>query len=538
MIRLIQGALALLGMLSLGLPAGAEAAEVTYEGTRPAPEFPTGLDWLNTDRPVTLAQLKGKVVLLDFWTYCCINCMHVIPDLKRLEAKYPKELVVIGVHSAKFDNEKQSDNIRQAIKRYEIEHPVVNDKDFEVWRLFGARAWPTLVLINPNGRIIGYHSGEGVFDLLDGVIGATVKYFDARKELDRQPIRFAPQQARKPTAFFAYPGKITADEKTGRIIFSDSNHHRLIVATADGQILDVIGQGEAGLEDGDYARARFFRPQGVCLDAQGQTLYVADTENHAIRQVDLGSRKVTTLAGTGIQAQRHNVEGPGRTLAINSPWDVARVGGTLFIAMAGAHQLWALDLKTLEARAYAGTSRENLLDGPLKDAALAQPSGLASDGLKLFFADSEVSALRAADLVPTGRVETFIGKGLFEFGDVDGRYPEARLQHCLGVALHRGQVYVADTYNHKIRKVNPQTRELATFIGTGRPGAADGERLKAQLNEPNGLCFLRDKMFIADSNNHLIRSYDPESGLVSTVVFRGLDRLRKIGTNNVAARDP
>src|SRR6266536_750032 len=188
---LVRGGAGWFGLLLLGLFAGVAAAEIPYEGTRPAPEFPAGLEWLNTDQPLTIAGLKGKVVLLDFWTYCCINCMHVIPDLKRLEAKYPRELVVIGVHSAKFENEKQTDNIRQAILRYEIEHPVVNDKDFTVWRLFGARSWPTVVLLNPNGRIIGYHSGEGVFDLLDSVIKETVKHFDAKKEINRQPIGLA-----------------------------------------------------------------------------------------------------------------------------------------------------------------------------------------------------------------------------------------------------------------------------------------------------------------------------------------------------------
>src|ERR1051325_9633931 len=178
---LVRGGAGSFGVLMFGLlavvamVAGVAAGEIPYEGTRPAPEFPPGLEWLNTARPVTIAELKGKVVLLDFWTYCCINCMHIIPDLKKLEAKYPRELVVIGVHSAKFDNEKQTGNIRQAVLRYEIEHPVINDKDFAVWRSFGARSWPTLVLINPNGRIIGYHSGEGIFALFDQVIGETVR---------------------------------------------------------------------------------------------------------------------------------------------------------------------------------------------------------------------------------------------------------------------------------------------------------------------------------------------------------------------------
>src|SRR5215475_7196021 len=132
-----------------------------------APEITGGRGWLNTDKPLSLAALKGKVVLLDFWTYGCINCIHIIPDLKKLEAKYPNQLVVIGVHSAKFLNEKGTENIRQAILRYEIEHPVVNDKDFEIWQSYTARSWPTLVLINPKGKEVGRHSGEGIYDIFD-----------------------------------------------------------------------------------------------------------------------------------------------------------------------------------------------------------------------------------------------------------------------------------------------------------------------------------------------------------------------------------
>jgi thiol-disulfide isomerase/thioredoxin len=115
-----------------------------------APEFPAGMQWLNTATPLRLADLRGKIVLLDFWTYCCINCMHIIPELTALERKYPNELVVIGVHSAKFHNEGDSENIRQAILRYEIQHPVVNDRDFRIWRSYAVRAWPTLMVIKPS----------------------------------------------------------------------------------------------------------------------------------------------------------------------------------------------------------------------------------------------------------------------------------------------------------------------------------------------------------------------------------------------------
>src|SRR6266567_4136383 len=434
----------------VALVSHAATAGIPYEGSKLAPEFPADIEWLNTDKPITLKSLKGKIVLLDFWTYCCINCMHVIPDLKKLEAKYPRELVVIGVHS-----------------------------------------WPTLVLINPNGRVIGYLSGEGIYEPFDRIIGETIAHFDAKHEIDRAPFSRKLERAKSPRSLFAYPGKIAADERSRRIFFSDSNHNRLIIASLDGEILDCIGEGEIGLRDGDLASARFYRPQGLCLDPQKNLLYVADTENHAVRKVDLNRKSVETLAGTGRQARRPNLEGAGRNVDLNSPWDLSLVGGMLYIAMAGTHQLWSLDLKTLQAKIYAGSGREDITDGPLLEAALAQPSGITTDGQRLYFADSEASAVRTIDLQAGGQVLTLIGEGLFKFGDVDGKYPEARLQHCIGVAWHDGFVYVADTYNHKIRRLDPRTKELTTFIGTGQPGMTDGERTAARLNEPNGLCFER-----------------------------------------------
>jgi thiol-disulfide isomerase/thioredoxin len=495
--------------------------DIPFEGQAPAPDFPESMEWLNTARPLSLKDLRGKIVLLDFWTYCCINCMHIIPDLKKLEAKYAKELVVIGVHSAKFENEKQTENIREAVKRYEIEHPVLNDRDFQVWRSYSARAWPTLMLINPQGRIIGAHSGEGIYELFDEIIGETVRYFDGKGLIDRKPVTF--ELEKQPPSILSYPGKIVADEKSKRLFFTDSNHNRVVVTSTNGDILESIGEGSIGLKDGTFETAQFFRPQGLCFDSKSELVYVADTENHAIRKVDLKARTVTTLAGNGRQARRHNQGGKG--VELNSPWDLILIGEKLYIAMAGPHQLWTLDTKTLEAKVHAGTGQENIADGTLKYCALAQPSGITTDGKKLYFADSEVSAVRSADIDPDGRVETLIGEGLFVFGDVDGKFPGARLQHPLGVAFHEGMVFVADTYNHKIKKLNPKTKELTSFIGIGKRGVSDGPASKASLNEPAGLCFAGGNMYIADSNNHLIRVCDLKSGIVSTMQWKGMEKL-------------
>ena len=495
-----------------------------YEGKITAPEFPEGLEWLNVKRPLTLRDLRGKVVLLDFWTYCCINCMHILPELKKLERRFASELVVIGVHSAKFPAERETENIRQAILRYEIEHPVVNDRDMLIWRLYGARAWPTLVLIDPWGKIVGQVAGEITAEVFGAVIAEVIRTFDARGQIDRRPIRFDLERERVPEPVLSFPGKVLADAASGRLFIADSNHNRIVVASlANGTVMDVIGQGEAGWRDGDFETARFNHPQGMAV--RGETLYVADTENHAIREVNMRARTVRTIAGTGYQSRRpFHPGGPGPQVDLNSPWDLVLLDDRLYIAMAGAHQLWVLDLKTQVVTPFAGSGYEGCLDGPLLEASLAQPSGLTTDGQRLYVADSEASAIRAVDLDPRGRVQTLVGEDLFVFGDRDGPSSRARLQHPLGVAFHDGVLYVADTYNNKIKKLFPTVRQVVTFLGTGEAGLRDGER--PLFDEPGGVSVAEGKLYIADTNNHVIRVADLRTGQVTTLELKGVARLR------------
>ena len=495
-------------------------------GTVNAPEFPADLDWLNTDRPIALKELRGKVILLDFWTYCCINCMHVLPELKRLERKYRDELVVIGVHSAKFLAERDSENIRQAILRYEIEHPVVNDNQMRIWQAYATRAWPTLVLIDPKGKVIGSHSGEGIFDMFDKVIAQIVEHYGAEGVLDRRPLRFLLEREREAESLLSFPGKVLADAEGGRLFIADSNHNRVVVASlADGVVLEIIGAGSAGLRDGRFEEAELSHPQGMALD--GRFLYIADTENHAIRRADLEARQLVTLAGAGEQS--HDLDsspGPAPGRPLSSPWDLTLVHGVLFIAMAGPHQIWGLDLEGGIIAGHAGSGREGHLDGPLLSAALAQPSGLATDGQVLFIADSEISAIRTADLDPRGgHVRTIVGQGLFDFGDVDGAGDEVRLQHPLGIACTDGTLFVADTYNNKIKSIGIDTRTSGTFAGTGEGGFADGDAEAARFDEPGGLSLAAGKLYVADTNNHAIRVIDLRTQQVSTFRLRDEQRL-------------
>lgn len=494
-------------------PPAAPTEELQFAGDTPAPEFPVGLDWLNSD-PLALADLRGKVVLLDFWTYGCINCVHVIPDLKALEEKYADELVVIGVHSAKFTHEGETENIRRIILRYELEHPVINDNNFQVWNMYGARAWPTFVLIDPAGNVLGYHSGEGIYDLFDFVIDGMINEF--ADVIDRTPLDLVLERESLVDSPLLFPGKVLADEANNRLFIADSNHNRIVITDLDGVVLEVIGDGRIGLQDGNYETAQFFRPQGLTL-ADPDTLYVADTVNHVIRRIDLNAKLVETVAGVGRQVYQTQTIGPALTMGLNSPWDVLYHDDIVYIAMAGQHQLWAYDVTAQEVFLFAGSGREELRDGPLHVGGLNQPSGLATDGEVVYFADSEASAIRSAGIGSDGQLRTIVGTGLFDFGDLDGVGDDVLLQHPLGVVYQDGLLFIADTYNSKIKRIDPESRETTTILGGDESGWQDG--VDPLFDEPGGLSISGDRIYIADTNNHVIRVANLETSEVETLVL-------------------
>jgi len=449
--------------------------------------------------------------------------MHIFPQLRKLERKYASELVVVGVHSAKFPTEKETDSLTAAVRRCELEHPVINDAEFQVWQQYSCRAWPTLMFIDPRGNVIGKHEGELTFEQFDTLISGMVAEFDQLGIMQRSPLPTKPPPG--PQNDLSFPGKVLADEAGGRLFIADTNHNRIIVSSFDGDVQHVIGTGEESLVDGPLAQSAFNHPQGMAID--GDILYVADTENHAIRRVDLRAGQVETIAGTGEQGYDRTGGRPGRSTSLSSPWDVVLHNGVVYIAMAGIHQLWSLDLETGIVGPYAGSGREAITDGPLATSALAQPSGITTDGERLFFADSETSAIRNCDLDPNGSVRTIIGLGLFEFGDVDGDDFRVRMQHPIGITHHvsddgGGVLYVADTYNHKIKRVLPKTRSAFTVAGVGKPGHVDGPFAQARFSEPSGLSIANGRMYIADTNNHAIRVADMETGEVATLELTGL----------------
>jgi len=455
-----------------------------------APDLDGAVDWLNVDAPLSMANLRGKVVILDFWTYGCVNCMHVLRDLKTLEQRFPTELVVVGIHSPKFANEKHSENLRRVLVRYEIEHPVANDANLAIWRRYGAQAWPTRVIVDPIGNVVGTAMGEGNLEGFIQAVRGVIRVFDEQGLINREPLPMQLERNRHNDHPLLYPGKLLADAASDRLFISDTNHNRIVVTTLGGRLIETIGSGFAGDNDGIFSQARFHHPQGLALD--GDVLYVADTDNNHIRAIDFQARAVHTLISE----------------ELNSPWDVALKLGILIVAMAGTHQLWVVDLLHDRAYPYAGTGEEGRRDGAIGDAAFAQPSGLALDGDLLFVADAEGNSIRGVQLPPVNIVTTLAGGDLFTFGDADGTGDAVRFQHPLGVAVHGGIVFVADTYNHKVKRLDPSTGAVTTF--------ADG------FYEPGGLSAAAEKLFVADTNNHTIKVIDVATRRVSALAIDGL----------------
>ena len=484
-----------------------------------------GTAWINSGGPIHARDLKGKVVVLDFWTYCCINCHHVLPDLAKLEQKYRNELVVIGVHTPKFPAERITANVREKVREYGIKHPVVSDSEETLWNHYGVRSWPTIGVFDTKGDLIFADTGEGHYDELDRVIGEAVASAKKAGTLDESPVSFHTEEEKvKDETPLRFPGKVLADAAGNRLFVSDTGHNRLVIADLTGKAEAVVGDGSPGLKDGSFAQARFNRPQGMCLI--GDVLYVADVENHAIRAVDLKAKAVETISGTGNLSNRRSGTGPAKTTGLNSPWDLIQVPGTrdLIVAMAGPHQLWKLDLDAGTIGVWAGSGMEDIEDGAPARAAFAQPSGLATDGRHLFVADSEGSAVRSVELAAGNKVTTLIGlhdvpNVLFSYDDKDGPGPQARLQHCLGLAFADGKLYVADTYNNKVKVCDLATRSVRTLVGSRAPGSTDSPPL---FYQPGGLSVAGETLYVADSNNSAIRAINLQTRAVTTLAMEGL----------------
>ncbi|MEU0840009.1 NHL domain-containing thioredoxin family protein [Streptomyces sp. NPDC005962] len=474
-----------------------------------APELTGRGGWLNTGgKDLSLADLRGRVVILDFWTFCCVNCLHVLDELRELEERHRDTVVIVGVHSPKFVHEADHRAVVDAVERYEVHHPVLDDPELATWKQYAVRAWPTLVVIDPEGYVVAQHAGEGHAHAIETLVGQLETEHAAKGTLRRGDGPYVPPEP-VPTEL-RFPGKALL-LPGGTFLVSDTTRHQLVELAADGEsVLRRIGTGERGFADGPADRARFSEPQGLAALPDG-TVAVADTVNHALRRFDPATGETTTLAGTGRQWwQGSPDEGPAREVDLSSPWDLAWFDGRLWIAMAGVHQLWTYDPQAQTVAAAAGTTNEGLVDGPADQAWFSQPSGLAAAGDRLWIADSESSAVRWVERDGDGfAVRTAVGTGLFDFGHRDGAAEQALLQHPLGVtALPDGSVAVADTYNHALRRYDPATGEVST--------------LATDLREPSGAVLVDQDIVVVESARHrLTRLRLPEEAVrVEAVAHR------------------
>lgn len=493
----------------------------------PAPDFGADATWLNVKRPLSLrSDLRGKVVLLDFWTYCCINCMHVLAELKHLEEKFAGAPVAfVGVHSAKFTNEAEVAHVRQAVLREEIDHAVVLDRDMAIWKNYQVRSWPTLTLVSPDGLMLGQVVGEGQRAAIEVLIEEALELYKSKGTVfDMRPLPLRPERELELARELCYPAKVAVRPSARELYVADTGHDRIVVTTLEGKFVCSIGSGRPGFVDGSFAEACFKKPRGLAFD--GTSLFVADTDNHAIRKVDLIAGKVTTVAGNGTHGYHKKGVMKAREIGLNSPWDLVVKNDSVLIAMAGAHQIWRLDLGQGTLGPIAGDGTERRLDGPSEKAAFAQPSGLALAGDLLFVADAEASSVRIVDLVGA-RVGSVAGgdmnpQNLFVFGDQDGRGLGKRFQHPLGLALDQDVLYVADTFNHKLKWIDLRSGHVTSFAGDGEPGAADDDVAEANFREPGGAAVFERTLYVADTNNHAIRVIDLVDHSVKTLALEGV----------------
>jgi len=479
-----------------------------------APEIARpGLTWFNVAAPIPLADLAGRLVILDFWTFCCINCMHVLQTLAKIEARFPDTVTVIGVHSPKFAAEKDPANVAQAIARYRITHPVIHDPEMSLWHEYAVKAWPTLVFIAPDGSVLGASSGEPDADKLIAFIEEQLAGFQSHVAPKPLPAGLVTPM---PASRFAFPGKaksiVLPNGGRGWAV-ADSGHHQIALLDARGREVGRYGSGQPGFDDGSAAQASFRDPQGFA--ASDTTLYVADTGNHAIRAIDLSSGRVETLAGTGSRGRILGASAEAKTTALASPWDIVLVDDVLAFANAGSHQLGALDPKRGILARLAGTGAEGLQDGMALHGAMAQPSGLAYDEEtgRIFIADSETSSVRFLQLGETPQLMTLVGTGLFDFGYKNGSFGEARLQHCLGLSVRGEEVVVADSYNARLAALDLAAQEVSDIDD----GYTCIDAVCLPLAEPAGVQHDGEtRLLVSDTNNHRLLIYDRNARTTAT----------------------
>ncbi len=480
--------------------------------------------WFNTAKPLEKEDVKDKIILLNFWSYSCVKCLQLIPELKKLQDEYGNKLAIISVHSPKFSNEKNEGGIRKAIIRHDITNPVINDADLKIWNQYQVKLWPTLILFNTNGKIYDQYFDLNDSKSIERALSDTKKLLNRyNHQLSRNSLPIILEKNRLISNVLESPTKIKYSAKfdyksySGAAIFiANSAKNTIIISSISGEILAQIGSGKSGKEDGSFSDASFDLPQGLLY--HNDKLYVADTNNHLIREVDFKSEKVTTILGSG------NIGLPitsdkkiaAKKVDLASPTDIEFFPNRQFIAIANSasDQILSYDVEKKEVSVLAGSGKEGNEDGKLPNNSLAQTSDLVAYSNKLYFIDSKSNSLRY--LNNQGVVETLI-KGKLQSSQNNKNSPQNRdaLQNPTGLEIDDSGIYISDSFDHQIKKYNQTTNDLTVLVGNQQNGDSLGTR--TSFDEPNGIISIMDRLYVADKNNNRIVVLDRGS-LVSSLL--------------------
>jgi len=445
--------------------------------------------WLNSTRKIEISDLKDRAILLHFWNRSCISCVEALPDIKKLENELGSKITVIGVYSSKFENEKDLSVIRNAVLKHDITSLVLTDTDLKLWKKFKVNAWPTFILINPNGREYERHEGiNSVKKLVKDAKSMVNKY---RYQINREPLPLLPEKYNQIGNILSFPSKleytsnfIDGSRATSAIFIANSGQNNIVATSLIGGILFKIGSGKEGLADGNFEEAAFNAPQGILFD--DQKLYIADTGNHALRVADFKTRKVTTLTAGGKKGGIISATTDAVETNLSSPTDIEFFPSkdVIVISNSGSNQILSFNLKTNKISVLAGNGESGKTDGKYPNNSLAQTSDMVVLKNKLYFLDAITSALRVLD--EAGNVRTLASSGL---------------QHPLALTADDSGIYIADSFNNRIRKYGVSTQKLTDLVG-GEIGDAVGS--KTRFNSPEGIISIMNSFYISDANNNRV----------------------------------
>ncbi|MGE8226587.1 MAG: hypothetical protein ACN6RK_12465 [Stenotrophomonas sp.] len=464
-------------------------------------ELPTSAIWLNA-APATLQDMRGRPLVLAFVNGASVWCMQRVAEVMRWQARNPGRVQLLVVQVPRFEFEREPQHALKLLRRQGVNAPIVLDAQWDAWRKFDVQSWPTLLMLDAYGqereRLVGAAGDleRALGSLSEGVMRPLDDDGDSIRELNAEP--------RLPLLFPA--GLVaTAD----RLYVADTGHHRVLECTHEGRVLRQFGLGSADLINGGVGEAAFNRPQGLALVRE--ILYVADTGNHALRSINLISGQVDTLCGNGRA-------GDPRAGVLAQPWDsplnypaaVAVADNQVHIAMAGDNHIWSYDLGTRELRWRAGAGAVEVRDGSGHLAAFAQPSSLVAVQQTLYVCDALGSAIRSVQL-RGDLVQTLVGQGPWESGNVDGPRQRACLQYPLALAMGPDSplLWIADAGNGSLRSLRLGGGDLSTV------------NLPRRLHGPAALAVAAGAIWIAEADAHAVLRFDPLSGELSEVPIEG-----------------